>query len=49
MKLKPRDVCTMSKKNMAYIELYQIFYYICRDLTTKTSRCIGNRYTNLCV
>lgn len=28
---------------MAYIELYQIFYYICRELTTKTSRSIGNR------
>lgn len=36
----------LSAKNMARIELYQKFYYICSDLTdltTKTSRYIGNR------
>jgi len=28
---------------MAHVELFQKNYYICRGLTTKTSRRIGNR------
>ena len=31
------------QKKMAHVELFQRNYYICRELTTKTSRSVGNR------